>query len=153
LRTGQLAELRAVVAEERLRAATDAANASEAARLETKRRTVAHDEVIHEAQNKSRAAGLGAAAARVAGDGLHIRAAALAARCDPASGDTAAAQGGPPADTTSVVLAGLLDSLINEALQNAAIATKRGIAGQACERAYDSLNGPYQISIPGIPDN
>ncbi|MFM2049689.1 MAG: hypothetical protein RL682_180, partial [Pseudomonadota bacterium] len=57
LRTGQLAELRAVGAEERMRAATDAANASESARLETKRRTVAQTEVIHEAQNQSRAAG------------------------------------------------------------------------------------------------
>jgi len=138
-RTGQLSELRLVVAQERERASTAAAQASEAARFEERRRTAAHQGVINEAENRSRASRLGAAAAVHAGDGLRQYGASLAASCGATASDPPAASASAPASNPAVVLAGLLDSTITEAVRLAALADERGIAGQACVGAYQGL--------------
>jgi len=134
-----LAELRTVIATERQRAADAAATASEAARLEEHRRTAAQQEIAHEAETDRRGAAVAAARAGVAGNGLRVRAAAVAAGCHPAAADPAAAGAGPPAANAALVLADMLGRLEVAGRQLAAIADERGIAGAACQRAYDSL--------------
>ena len=104
-----LADLRVAIATDRQRQAQDAAAASEAARFEERRRTVAVKGIVDEAEDHARGAGLDAAAARVAGDGLRVRAAgAAAASCRAAASDTTSAGAGPAAVTYADMLADVL---------------------------------------------
>lgn len=134
-----LADLRVAIAEEHEREAREAAAASEAAREVERLRQSEIKEIVDEAQDRTRAAGLDAAAARAAGDGLRIRAAAAAASGHPPACDPGAPPPGPPADDYAQLLADVLGRVGERAVELAAIADARGIAGQACERAYDSL--------------
>lgn len=137
--TSALADLRAAIATERQRIADAAIAASEAARREEHRRTAAQTEIVHEAETHRRGAAVAAAGARVAGDGLRVRAAAVAARCDPAAADSGAASASPATDSPGLVLADVLGRLGEAGQHLAALADERGIAGSACERAYSSL--------------
>jgi hypothetical protein len=111
--------------------------AEQAARAEETRRTTEHREIANEAERLARRARDAAVRSAAAGDGLRERAAAVAARCNPA-----AATGGPAAAGPGLVLADVLGRVADAAQRYAAEADRRGIAGQACERAYGTLTPP-----------
>lgn len=138
-RTGELNALTLTVAKELEAAATASLKATEAARIEEQRRVVAQQGVINAAENRTRAARMGAAAAVSAGNGLRKYANSLAASCSPATSDPPAASASTSASNPAVVLAGLLDSVSFEAVRLAALADERGIAGEACVGAYQGL--------------
>lgn len=104
---------------------------------ETARRLAAQQEVTTHAQETATQARADAAAARAAADRLRQRIAARQADARPA--DPAAAGGGAPAPDAYQLLADVLSSVVDEAVGLAALADERGVAGHACERAYDSL--------------
>lgn len=143
-----LADLRVAIAEEHEREAREAAAASEAAREVERLRQATMKGIVDEAEDRSRSARVGAAAARAAGDGLRLRAAAAGAACHQAASDTSVAAGGPPAPDYAELLAGVLSRLGDRAVELAAVADARGIAGQACEQAYDALNASPQAVEP-----
>lgn len=92
-------------------------------------------EVIHDATEQARRA---RADADRAGDAERR----LLARIGAAGGgstDPAAAGASAPAGDASAVPADLLGRCVGDLRRLAAIADERGIAGQACERAYDAL--------------
>jgi hypothetical protein len=108
--------------------------AMRAALVETTRRINAQVEVIHEAQTAKAKAQASAASAAAASVRLRQRADSIAASCSP--GPAAA---GPAASSPGYLLADMLGRLDSAGRELAAIADERGIAGQACERAYKSL--------------
>lgn len=134
-----LADLRVAIAEEHDREARVAAAASEAAREVERLRQDRIEGIAHEAQSNARAARLDSSAARAAGDGLRLRAAAAAASGHPPACDPGAPPPGPPADDYAQLLADVLGRVGERAVELAAVADQSRIAGQACERAYDSL--------------
>jgi hypothetical protein len=108
--------------------------AEQAARAEETRRTNEHREIANEAERLARMARDAAVRSAAAGDGLRERAAAVAARCNPA-----AAASGPAASSPGDLLAGVLERVAGAAGQLAEYADRARIAGDACERAYQSL--------------
>lgn len=99
---------------------------------ETERRLAAQKEIADEAERKTRAARADAARAAVAAGSLRTHVAALAERaatCDPA------AAGDGPADR----LADVLGQCVERYGAVAAAADRAIVAGQQCQRAYDSL--------------
>jgi hypothetical protein len=138
-RTGELNALTLTVAKEREAAASAVLKATEAARIEEQRRNVAHQGAINAAETRTRAARLGAAAARDAGERLREYAASLAVGCSAPASDPPATGASAPATNPGLVLAGLFDSARSEAIRIAALATERGIAGETCVAAYGGL--------------
>lgn len=110
--------------------------AVEAARAEEQRRTAAQMEIANDASNQRDQARVDAAAAASAADGLRKQVAVLVAagRCP------AAVAGSAPAGDPIGVLADVLGRADERAGVLASIADERGIAGRACERAYDALS-------------
>ena len=108
--------------------------AMRAALVETTRRINAQVEVISEANNAKAKAQASAATATAASGRLRQRADAIASACSPS-----AAAAGPAASSPGAVLADMLGRLDQAGRELAAIADERGIAGQACERAYRAL--------------
>lgn len=113
-------------------AAEAQAKALKATIAETGRRLAAQQEVVHVAQNQAAKARAAAAAASAAAGQLRERIAAAAPSA--AASDSAAADRGQ-ADQ----LGDALGACAGRYLDVAAAADRAVIAGQACERAYDSL--------------
>lgn len=135
----ELAEVRADFADERARAAAAAQRAEQAARAEEARRQKEKDHAIEEARRRAAAAAADARRADRAAGELRDQLAAFVARARETAGSAGAACGGPPAGTELDVLAQLLGEVESAGRAMAAEADRRGIAGAACERAYDSL--------------
>lgn len=121
------------------RAAGDAATAALA---EGTRRFTALWEILNETQADRDRARADAAGAADAGVSLRRRIAALTAGCRAATGDSAPADGSPPADATADLLADVQRRLDEAADGIARHADESHIAGRACERAYDALKPP-----------
>ena len=140
----RLAAERAGRERDRADAAVALAEATEQARQTEAQWRARHQEVQAHAQTKARAAAADAARARDAIDGLQRRAEAIAAQCanptrDTAGPDPSFAGRGQAAPDPGVVLAQLLRGLTQTAAELAAIADARGVAGAACERAYEAM--------------
>lgn len=112
-----------------MRAAANAATQAAA------RAAAANQEIAHAAQNDAARARGDADAAAAALRRLRQRA---AGRADQAA---SAPAGSPAACDATAVPADVLQRLGEAAGQLADIADRRGIAGSACERAYESLRG------------
>ncbi len=145
VQTWRLHSAQAAMAEHKSQVQADRARAAEAARqTEANYRALEaawirkHQEVALEAEQNARKIAGAAAAGAVAGDGLRHRAASLAATC-PTTADAPAADSGPPAPSPGVLLADVLGRLEAAGRELAAVADARGVAGQACERAYGAL--------------
>lgn len=137
---GSLQKHRADAASKREKAAAleqadQRAKAIHGALVEQARVVREQQEVIHDATEQARRA---RADADRAGDAERR----LLARIGAASGsgaDSAAAGAGAPAGGRGIVPADMLGRCVGDLRRMAAIADERGIAGQACERAYDAL--------------
>ena len=186
----QAAELRTAQQADRRQAAEALATAhAEARRIEANHRALEqawiqrHQEIAREAQNQAQRTAAAAADARLAGDGLRQRAAALAASgtaacaapADPAPAPSSPpapspavvladvlgrleedgrdlaeiadapadpAPSSPPAASPAVVLADVLGRLEAAGRELAAVADARGVAGHACQQAYQTLLRP-----------
>lgn len=120
----------------------EARRATEAARTEEKRRTVAVQKVADEAYQSYARARADAAAAVDAGQRLRHRIATLAAaRCGGPS-DPASAGGGAPADATAGMLADVQRRLDQAAERTARFADDAHTAGLACQRIHDEVSTP-----------
>jgi hypothetical protein len=106
--------------------------------IETTRRLTAQQEAANAAAQQARRARADAAAADAAAGSLREHVARLAARA--AGNDPAAAAGGQTAADAAGMLAELQRRADERAGILARIADERGIAGAACERAYDALS-------------
>jgi len=113
-----------------LQAATDAARAEES------RRTMRLQENVDAAYLKQRQAESDARSLRIARDGLLD----AAERAGAIACNSATAADGASAPSRSVVPADLFRSIEERAEQLAGAADAARIAGQLCERAYDSLS-------------
>ena len=120
------------------KAQAQAAAASAAAeyRATEQRRADAARREIDDAHTRLSAAVADAGRAAAAADGL--RNAATARRC-PAANHPATAASGPAAASTGDLFSDVLGSLGDRATALAAEADRRGVAGAACERIYESL--------------
>lgn len=113
------------------------------ARIEEQRRVAAQAEIANEAHRQLEIVRGNADAARAAAQRLYARLAAAAAN---RPGGAASTPAGSPADGADVVSADVYRQLLGAArrlgdrgVDLAQLADQRGIAGTACERAYDSL--------------
>lgn len=113
------------------------------ARAEETRRVAAQAEIANEAHRQLEIVRGNADAARAAAQRLYARLAVAAAS---PSGHSTAAPAGSPADGADMVPADVYRQLLGAArrlgdrgVDLAQLADQRGIAGTACERAYDSL--------------
>lgn len=118
-----------------------AAKEDRANRAEEERRVAAQQEAVNDANTKIQKATADAGAARDTAARLRARVDALIAsgresRCDPA-----AAAAGPSTDDAIGVLADVLSRADARAGLLADFADRTHIAGQACERSYNSLTG------------
>jgi hypothetical protein len=129
------------LAQERADRAAEALVQSEKARSTEAAWQARHQEITRDAQTKSRALDADRAAGLAAADGLRQRAAQLAAGNSAAS-DTDVAAFGPPDASRTAMLADVLARVEAAGRELAAIADARGMAGAACERAYDALQAP-----------
>lgn len=132
------AKAEATLANERAAAEKAARVATEAARAEESRRAVAQKEIVDESQrmssrNRSDAVAAGDAHVRL------LERATAAARGGGAPLDSQSAIGGAPAVGAGLLLADVLSRSDTRSGQLAAYADEARTAGQACERAYDSL--------------
>lgn len=130
---------RAGRAQDKATAAMFAASAVMAARAEEQRRHAALQETVDVAQDQIAAARRDARAAAGAADRLRQHVATLAASCGAAAGDPAPAAGSASAAGAGLVLADLFSRADERAGQLAEYADQARIAGQSCERAYESL--------------
>ena len=126
----QIADIRAEHAEALAHAQTQA-------RAEEQRRQLAVEGIRTDAQTHIAQAGADAATADATADGLRVELARIergaASRPRPANGS-------PPRPDTTAVLADLLEEVERAGRAMAAEATRRGIAGEAAERAYGALS-------------
>ncbi|KKL38636.1 hypothetical protein WR30_11300 [Burkholderia contaminans FFH2055] len=106
-----------------------------AARAEEQRRTAAQQEIANDANQQRTSALADAFAARAAAGSLQQRVDQLVA----AARHPAAAAGSPAAGNALDLLADVLGRSDETSGELAAIADQRGIAGQQCERDYDTL--------------
>jgi len=129
-----------LAAEHEAQAAAVAAAAASAAE-ETNRRVSAQQEIAHEAQQQAQHAAADAADAARARDALRVQLDAFV-RAHRGPADPTAAAGSAPAGDPIGVLADVLSRADERAGVLADLADRRGVAGAACERAYDSLMPP-----------
>ncbi len=129
--------------------ADGARQASENFRAEETRRIAEHQEIVDAAITAQARALRDAAAARVAAGGLRDAARAAAARTCAATGNPAAATGGQASAPADLVLADVLSSAADRAVELAAAADVAHAAGSACERAYGALTGPAGVNPGG----
>ena len=116
--------------------AASSARLTEDARLLAAERETKIEEVDHVAIAETRVFRAAAVSAAIAGGGLRLRTEAVAARCD----------SGPAGDSETTPSPGALLADMQRRLEEAgrlysATADERGIAGTACETAYDSVKG------------
>lgn len=143
---GERDAARAELAQARLDAARAQVKAVDDARIEEQRRTAAQTEIANAATKDLEGARADAAAANDASGRLRQRVAELLA-AGRATGNPAAAGSGSAAGEPLGVLADVLGRADQRAGILAGYADAARIAGQACERAYDSLT-PVQNPIP-----
>lgn len=122
-----------------------AASAAHAARAEERRREAALRKEMDDALQAVARARADADRAAGAAERLRHAARAAAARCGAATGDTATAAASAAATGAGDLLAELLRAADERAGALAAEADRRGIAGTACERAYDALTAPGAV--------
>ena len=134
-----LAEVQAEAAADRQEAAEDAQRREAAARTEEQRRTAAQKGITDATLRQLAAARADAADADAVADRLRVHALALAAAAGGGARDPTAAGGGPTAADAADLLAELQRGAEERAGILARIADERGAAGEACERAYESL--------------
>ena len=127
---------------EHARAAAVAASAIETNQAETNRRIAASQETVRVTIEHAAAVAADASAAAAARDGLrHDLDAVIASRRPAAVNSPASAASSPTPDAT-MVLSELLERAADRAAGLARLADDRGVAGAACERAYQSLTKP-----------
>lgn len=141
----QTARARAELAGDRATYALARATQEKAARAEETRRDVEKEKVIHDAQEQTAAAQAAARDAGRAAAGLRQQVASLIAsrRSTPNPG---AASGSAPADGSGDLLNLVFAGMGDVAGELAAEADRRGIAGAACQRAYESLTAVQPAS-------
>lgn len=144
--TFRLTNARADLATEQLGRSQDrvigfavAESASTEARLEGVRRYDELQEILNAERSKTEAARADAAVAAGAADKLRRYTATLAARCDRPAVDTSAGGGSAPAASTGDLLADMQRRLDEAAGGIGKYADDTSIAGDTCERQYDSL--------------
>lgn len=125
-------------ARERRDQALSQVKAVDDARIEEQRRTAAQTEIANAAIQNAKAAQADARAADAARRELLARAAALA-NAARRPGDSNAVGGSAPAFNAADLLADVLGKIDQRAQELAEFADAAHIAGQACERSYDSL--------------
>ena len=130
LAKSQLEHERAAVAAAGVQAAAIAAS-------ETERRIAAIQEIAHATQVAASAVVADAAIARSQRDAAVVQ---LHAYVRASSVSASAPATSASAPTEDGLLAGLLEACWNRNLSLAAEADERGVAGKACEQAYDALN-------------
>ncbi len=136
----EFAEARTSWADTRAEAARMHAKAESVQRDEENRRQLEKDNAILEAKSKLAVAAADLVRADRAAAGLRDAARAAAKRASEAGGSTSAGTGGSPAQDPAGVLADVLARIDERAGILAKIAGERGIAGETCERSYDSLS-------------
>ncbi|NMY23629.1 DUF2514 family protein [Pseudomonas sp. WS 5410] len=114
-------------------AITEAGNT---ARQEEQRRQSAVNKEASDAREQNKTAAVDAGTADAAGERLHVEADKFAAT---ACGDPGAAKRGASATRAAMVLSELLQRADKRAGDLAAAYDRARIAGQACERSYESL--------------
>ncbi|MGO4326720.1 DUF2514 family protein [Cupriavidus sp. 2TAF22] len=142
---GERDTARAELAEVRLDAARAQVKAVDDARIEEQRRTAAQTEIANAATKDLESARADAAAANDVSSRVRQRVAELLA-ASRATGNSAAAGAGSAADYPLGVLADVLSRADQRAGILAGYADAARIAGQACERAYDSLRATLQLA-------
>jgi hypothetical protein len=111
------------------------------ARAEEARRFTALWEITNATQTQLEAVRADAAAASDVAGRLRSRVAAIAAGCRRSSEDPGSAVTGEAARSGPDLLADVLSEMESAGRELAEEADHRGIAGRACERAYDALGG------------
>ncbi|MFC4431400.1 DUF2514 family protein [Cupriavidus respiraculi] len=139
----QIDRLVAQQAEERRAQADAQLKAVDAARLEEQRRTAAQMEIANAATEELEGARRDASDAGAAAERLRSRVAELVA-ASRAGQDSGSAGAGPTTDDPIGMLADVLERADRRAGLLAQYADAARIAGQACERSYDSLNASLQ---------
>jgi hypothetical protein len=130
--TAQIATMRADQAQ-------SLATAQAQARSEEQRRQTALEIIRNESHQSTEQAIADATAADATADGLLLELDRLKRRAAICAGATV---GGTPTKDAITVLADLLSEVESAGRAMAAEADRRGIAGSACERSYDSLKTP-----------
>lgn len=136
----------AEIAEIRRAAAVDQVKASDRARTEEQRRIAAQTEIANAAKQEAEQARADARAADAVAGQLRQRVAELVAASR--AGNPAAASGSEAAGDPLGVLADVLSRADRRAGILAEYADTARIAGQACERSYDSL---MQRAVKDVP--
>jgi hypothetical protein len=134
----EINRMNAALARERHEQALAQVRAVDEARLEEQRRTEAQSEIANAAKEDADVARADARDADLAADRLRERIAGLLAAAR-AGKNTAAASGGEATGDSLRVLADVLESTDRRAGILAEYADAARVAGQACERSYDSL--------------
>ncbi|WP_060497691.1 DUF2514 domain-containing protein [Pseudomonas sp. NBRC 111133] len=116
------------------------------ARQEEQRRAEAQEEARAHAQEERTIADAGAADADAAGQRLRDEAGKLAATVSCTGTDTAAVARGQTATRAAMVLSDLLARADERAGELAAALDRARAAGRQCEREYDALTPPAQVS-------
>jgi hypothetical protein len=122
--------------------ANEAKSAAEAARTEEHRRIFALEGVIREQTKVAASARADADAAAVALKRLRDKAASFATAAGQTPAGATTAPTSPPTDNTTVVLADVLGSLGQRAVDLGKYADEARSAGLACEASYDTLRTP-----------
>jgi hypothetical protein len=130
---------RAALAGDRAAYARTAATAEKAARAEESRREAEKQEITRNAQEQIATADAAARDAGRAAAGLRQQVDAFVAAGRRAAAHPSPAVGSPPTTDALDLLADVFWRADDRAGALAAEADRRGIAGAACERAYDSL--------------
>lgn len=133
------AETLAAIADERTRAAQVAQKAEADARTEEARREKEKTNAINQARTRAASAAADARAAHAAADSLRGQLASFVADASCPAKDPGTASGSPPAESALDLLAQLFSGADDAAGILAEYADKARIAGEACERSYDSL--------------
>ena len=133
------ADAKATLEQERSAYAKAALAATTANRTEEQRRAAAQQETVNAAIEKATLVAADAAAAHDAAGRLLQRIDALVAGSRPSPGHPQVAATSASASGSGLVLAKLFSSVDEAAGRYAALADERGIAGDACVQAYDSL--------------
>ena len=118
---------------------TKLADAVQAARTEEQRLQREANQVGIDARKKNAVAATDAAGLDAAGDRLHVQAGKLAAGAGTCTGNTGTADRGASATRAAMVLSQLLERADARAGELAKAYDRARIAGQACERIYESV--------------
>lgn len=136
----ELTGVQLVLAQERQAAAEAGRLAAERFRAAEQRLQAVGQEITNDTIARTAVVQRALPRAAAAGDGLRLRAAAVAARCDRAAEGAAPATDSPAAAHAGAVLADVLGRLDQAGRELAEIADQRGIAGADCQRRHEALD-------------